>query len=264
MNQLIFIESKTARQEQICKTSILDMMKPPVPMLTKDGRSTIKLVTGWYEVNEATIKSILQRNEEEFSVDGIEVIRGKAIKALEIIECQDASNPRGQMQDASNLKYSPSITLLPKQAILRIGMLLTESQRATQVRDLLIAGEKQLSYRKKTKAMREAEKWQAQREGGKIVRRMTMDAIKANIPPTDNWAFKNYTNLTYKSVFGKNAKQLKVERGAKDNDVLRDGFTEAELELTQRAEFMVAGLVVAGLGYHDVKNRIQELDLKKV
>ena len=254
MNQIILIESKAARQEYMSKTSILDMMKPPVPVLTKDGRSTINQISEWYGVTKNAIDIILNRNKNEFSVDGIEVISAKKYKNMEFIECQT---------DTLKLPRN-SITLLPKQAILRIGMLLTESPKATQVRDLLIAGEQQLSYRKKTRAIREAEKWQAQREGGKIVRRMTMDAIKSNIPETDKWAFKNFTNLAYKSVFGKNAKQLKVERGAKDNDKLRDGLTEIELELTQRAEFVVAGLVVAGLGYREVKKRIQECNLAKV
>jgi len=249
MNQFVLIESKTARQEYVNKTSILDMLKPPVPVLTKDNRSTIKQVAEFYKVSDEAIKKTLQRNQEEFSVDGIIIVSSKDFKRLELCEGQLVPH-----------KMARNVTLLPKQAILRVGMLLTESARATQVRDLLIAGERQLSYRQKTRAVREAEKWQVQREAGKIVRRMTTDAIKNNIPETDRWAFKNYTNLVYKAIFGKNAKQLKTERGAKSNDSLRDGFTEVELEAILRAEFFVAGLTNAGLTYHEIKNRIQKRD----
>jgi len=250
MKSIILIESKTARQEYIGKASILNTIKPPVPVLTTDGRSTIKQVAEWYGVGEETVKKILQRNRVEFSIDGIKIITAKEYKNLEFIGGQSAplKIPRN------------SITLLPKQAILRIGMLLTDSQRATKVRDLLIAGEKQLTYRQKTKAVREAESWKIEREASKKVRRMTTDAIKNNLPEEDKWAFKNFTNLVYLAVFGKIAKKLREERGAKTNDNLRDGFTETELSAIQNAEFVIAGLVEAGLTYHDVKKRIQKRD----
>lgn len=249
MKSIILIESKTARQEYIGKASILDMIKPSVPVLTTDGRSTIKQVADWYGVGETTVKSILQRNQEEFCVDGIQVYNSKDLQKLGICETQVAS-----------VKMARKVTLLPKQAVLRIGMLLTDSQRATKVRDLLIAGEKQLSYRQKTKTVREAESWQIEREASKKVRRMTTDAIKNNVSEEDKWAFKNFTNLVYLAVFGKIAKKIREERGAKTNDNLRDGFTETELSAIQNAEFVIAGLVEAGLTYHDVKKRIQNRD----
>lgn len=248
MKSLILIESKTARQECINKTSILDMMKPPVPVLTKDGRSTIKQVAGWYDVSDDVIKKVLTRNSEEFSVDGIKIINSITLHNLDLCEGQKVPSK------------TRSITLLPKQAILRIGMLLTESSVATKVRDLLIAGEHQLSFHQKTKAMREMESWQIEREAGKRIRRMTTDAIQRNVPKSDEWAYKNLTDLAYKAVFGKNAKTLRVERGAKNNDHLRDGFNETELIAVQNADFVIAGLAEAGLTYQDIKARIQNRD----
>ncbi len=247
MKSTILIESKTARQEYISKASILDLMKPAVPVLTKDGHSTIKQVAGWYRVSADTVKKILSRNKEEFSVDNIKTISRTDIQKIDFCEGQNVPSKVRVM------------TLLPKQAILRIGMLLTESSVATKVRDLLIAGEQQLSFQQKTRTMRQAEKWQIEREASKKIRHMTTDAIKGS-DPSNKWVYKNYTNLIYKTIFGKDAKQLKGERGAKSNDNLRDGFTGEELIAIQSAEFTVAGLVEAGLTYHEIKVRIQNRD----
>ncbi|OPX87001.1 MAG: hypothetical protein A4E53_02656 [Pelotomaculum sp. PtaB.Bin104] len=248
-NQQILVESKTARQQMIQKISVLDMLGKPVPVLTKDGRSTIKQIAEFYEVHLDAIVSILRRNKDEFSVDGITVISAKEYKKLDIIDCQ---------VDSLKLPRN-SITLLPKQAILRIGMLLTESKLATKLRDTLVKGEQEMTYKQKTRAIREAEKWEAQREAGKMVRKSFADTIELYIPesPNKKWKYKQFTDLIYKNLFGQVAKELRLSRGASDNDSLRDGFSVDELNAVGRAETFVSGLIMSGDSYDTIKTKIK-------
>ena len=62
-------------------------------------------------------------------------------------------------------------------------------------------------------------------------------------------AYSVYTNVIYKAVFGKNAKQLREKYGITEKDSLRDCFSEDELQLIQSKEMLVSGLIGCGWGY---------------
>jgi hypothetical protein len=66
----------------------------------------------------------------------------------------------------------------------------------------------------------------------------------------------DYSDLVYKAVFGKSAKQLREEYGISKTDNLRDLFSEEELAKVQSIEMIVSGLVNCGWGYDDVKDFI--------
>lgn len=57
-------------------------------------------------------------------------------------------------------------------------------------------------------------------------------AISKYIPENKNkkFAYPNYTNMVYKTIFGCDAKSLRLQRNVKTNDALRDNFTESELK----------------------------------
>lgn len=67
-------------------------------------------------------------------------------------------------------------------------------------------------------------------------------------------AYSTYTNCIYKSIFGKNAKQLREQYGIGKKDNLRDYFSEEELKAVQSAEMLVSGLVDYGWGYDQIKD----------
>lgn len=67
-------------------------------------------------------------------------------------------------------------------------------------------------------------------------------------------AYSTYTNCIYKSIFGKNAKQLREQYGIEKKDNLRDYFSEEELKAVQSAEMLVSGLVDYGWGYDQIKD----------
>lgn len=66
-------------------------------------------------------------------------------------------------------------------------------------------------------------------------------------------AYSIYTDVIYKAIFGKNAKQLRDTYGITAKDNLRDCFSEEELHLVQSKEMLVSGLIGCGWGYTQIK-----------
>lgn len=241
MKDLILVESKTARQQMIGKCSVLDKVKV-LPYLTKDMRSTIKQVAEYYDVNEKTIKRIMAKNKTEFSEDGIKIVNNSEASGLFV----------GDMDVPSKTRR---LTLLPKRATLRIGMLLTESPVASLVRNYLLNLEEISSTEQK--------EWSLERELSKAKRRTMTDAIRDYIAdsPNKHWKYKHFTDLVYKKALGASAKELRFERCAKDNDLLRDKLSRHELEAIEKAEVFVAGMVMAGYTYDEIKTKINRVSL---
>ncbi len=66
----------------------------------------------------------------------------------------------------------------------------------------------------------------------------------------------DYTNLIYRTLFNKTAKQLKHEYGVKSKENLRDYFIGSDLEKVQSAEMLVSSLINCGWGYGEIKEFI--------
>ncbi|MFI2856842.1 hypothetical protein ACH6EH_06850 [Paenibacillus sp. JSM ZJ436] len=119
----VFIESKNIRNQYIDRTGVLDKVKELV--LLPDGEHmTIKTVSEFYEVDYSAIGSILARHKKEFVDDGIHTITSK-------------NEAFGKLQKA----LSPGqfvVKLLTRRAVLRIGMLLRDSEVAAEVRRYLL------------------------------------------------------------------------------------------------------------------------------
>lgn len=94
-----------------------------------------------------------------------------------------------------------------------------------------------------------------EREKGIVVRQALTNAIQQSgeNERTHGHAYSLYTDLIYKTVFGKNAKQLREEYGITKKDNLRDLFAQEELAKVKSVEMVVSGLVNCGWGYNDIK-----------
>ena len=67
------------------------------------------------------------------------------------------------------------------------------------------------------------------------------------------FAYSTYTNMIYKCIFGKTAKQLRAEYGIGSKDDLRECFSAEELKAVQSKEMLVSGLIGCGWGYDQIK-----------
>lgn len=115
------------------------------------------------------------------------------------------------------------------------------------------------AYIKQFNAMEELLKGKIiEREKGIAVRQSLTKAIQQSNENErmHGHAYSTYTDIVYKAVFGKNAKQLREEYGITKKDNLRDCFSVEELAKVQSVEMIVSGLVNCGWGYDDIKNFI--------
>ena len=105
-----------------------------------------------------------------------------------------------------------------------------------------------------------------EREKGIAVRQALTKALQqsAENERMHGHAYSTYTDLVYRSVFGKSAKQLREELGISKKDNLRDFFNPEELQMVQNAEMLVSSLMGYGWGYSDIKDFIENKSLNKI
>ena len=134
----------------------------------------------------------------------------------------------------------------------RISMA-TKSERGEDARKYFLGCEQALKL--VTEANRQKE---LERAKGIAVRQALTKAIQQSNENErmHGHAYSTYTDIIYKVVFGKNAKQLREEYGITKKDNLRDCFSTEELAKVQSIEMIVSGLVNCGWGYDQVKQFI--------
>lgn len=92
---------------------------------------------------------------------------------------------------------------------------------------------------------------QVEREALKPIRRSLTDAVKeAGGKP---WAYKNYTDLAYKSATGQTAAQLRKTRAAPKTAKAVEYMTSDEIHAVAKRQNQITTLLELGLDYQDVK-----------
>ncbi|WP_145413344.1 hypothetical protein [Paenibacillus xylanexedens] len=132
-----FTENKNTnfREQYIGKVNTLDKVKKV--LLLPDGESmTVKMASDFYEVDYSAVAQILSRHKAEFKKDNVRTISSKQ-EGFDILS--KALSP-GQF----------IVKLLPKKAVLRVGMLLRDSKVAIKVRDYLLQVEEEAPKEIKT------------------------------------------------------------------------------------------------------------------
>lgn len=104
------------------------------------------------------------------------------------------------------------------------------------------------------------------RQGGKGYRSLLMMTIEDYLPNIQD-AKPIVTNLIYKNLFGKTAKEIRSERGIQEEELTRDYFSSEELYRIKKAEEYIRALIVAkdteGLDQYEIMYAI-EFQLKRV
>lgn len=121
-----------------------------------------------------------------------------------------------------------------------------------------------LAYIKQFNAMEEVLKGKLiEREKGIVVRQVLTKALKESQENErmHGHAYSVYTNVVYKAVFGKDAKQLREERGIDRGESLRDCLSQEELNMIQSKEMLVSGLIGCGWGYGQIRDFIMQNNL---
>lgn len=112
----------------------------------------------------------------------------------------------------------------------------------------------------------ERQQWQIERDKGVVIRHILTDTIKMRIAdsPNKKFAYPSYTNLIYRTLFNKTAKELEQDYGIKPKENLRDFFSGAELEKVQSMEMLISSLIGCGWGYDQIKEFVKEQSAKMI
>ena len=105
-----------------------------------------------------------------------------------------------------------------------------------------------------------------EREKGIAVRQALTNALKESQENErmHGYAYSTYTDVIYKPLFGKSAKQFRDELGITKKDDLRDYFDADDLKKIQSKEMLVSGLIDCGWGYGEIKEFIKTESKKMI
>ena len=246
-NDNVLVESKRAREKMLANErslQVLDKVKELV-CLGYNEVVTINQVASYYEVGAEAIKSIIKRNNDELKEDGIKVVKKDKLKEIKG-KVQNEPKLNGLYDD---IKYSRQLTLFTRRAVLRVGMLLRDSEVAKTVRNYLLNIES-ISTEEQTE-------WAIQRALGKQKRRQLTDALKESGEDErmKGFAYSTYTNMIYKLVLGMSAKKYKQMNNIEGN--LRDNLNGKQLNLIKTLEDIAKAQLDLGFEYDEVKEIIQ-------
>jgi hypothetical protein len=127
-NELILTESRTMRAQTAGRVDVLDKVKA-LALLPDGMHATTEGIAAYYEVGQDAIESIVRRHREELTENGMETLRGEALRVFNETVSLTVSSRRS------------SLRVFSRRAILNVGQLLTDSDVARQVRTYLLDAE---------------------------------------------------------------------------------------------------------------------------
>ena len=134
MQSIMLLEDKNLRTKNLNRIDVLEKVGSLL-LLPSTEFATTQQVATFFEVNLETIQKLIQRNKEELVNSGLISLKGQQLKELkETIEKLEF----GAMDIKSIPKKVTILTVLPKRAILNIGMLLRDSEVAKRLREALL------------------------------------------------------------------------------------------------------------------------------
>lgn len=145
MNELQIMENKELRNKLAERYEVLDKVKNLITF-SDTGLITTQKVAEYYEVNYDAIMKIWERNNDELKEDGALLLKGNEIKEKFALDIESISRLKGKFK-YKNFEFTNGFNiLLPRKAVLRIGMLLTESEVAENIRKELYKHDPELYF----------------------------------------------------------------------------------------------------------------------
>jgi hypothetical protein len=149
MNANDLLESKELREKLVAKVEILDKVKKLL-LIPGTDKATVKQISMYYEVEEGAIKMLVSRNRGELEEDGLQSLNGAKTKDFLVSNNLLPTNGNGFFE-AEGIRFAYKSNLLfTRRAILRVGMLLQDSEIAKEIRTQLLNIEEKTSNEVKT------------------------------------------------------------------------------------------------------------------
>lgn len=178
-------------------------------------RFTKKMVADFYGVEERTIERCLEENEAELKYNGYTLCKGKQLKDLKL-----------QFAPVINVaSKTTQLGLFNFRAFLNIGMLLTESERAKEVRSLILDIVITTINRRAGGGTKFINRRDANYLPAAIAeenyRKTLTSAIGQCVSGHYTYKYAQVTDLIYKAVFRENAKEYRDILSLNTNDNVR-------------------------------------------
>jgi predicted DNA-binding protein YlxM (UPF0122 family) len=132
ISEIVFVESKSARDEQLARTTheraeeILSKAKALIhfAMYQGDRIATTEQIAEFFDVSTDVVRDNIRRHRDELESDGLKLLKGKALRDVREI--------------FSLSSEAPQATAWTPRAALRLGMLLRDSLVAKAIRTELL------------------------------------------------------------------------------------------------------------------------------
>lgn len=156
MNEIELIKNKELRENYIERIDVLEKVKRLL-LLPDISLATREQVSQFYNVGESAIRMIENRHQDEIDSDGFKIWKASDFKTYKMCELKIYKN-RGSFEveflNGDKEKFSPrGVALYTRRAILRVGMLLRDSEIAKEVRTQLLNIEEKTSNDVKIQAI---------------------------------------------------------------------------------------------------------------
>lgn len=153
------IVSKESREKYIERFDVLEKVKRLL-LLPGTELATVKQVAEYYQVGEKAIKTIYNRHKDELESDGVYIKKYNEFLSLQNESLKTMAGKTDIYFFDGTILTVPNrgLRVFPKRAILRIGMLLRDSDVAKEVRTQLLNIEEKVSTEIKTQDINEEQK----------------------------------------------------------------------------------------------------------
>ncbi len=164
---------------------------------------TKRMVADFYEIDERTIERYIEKNSEELKSNGYILIKGKVLKEFKLQYVSDI--------DVGN--KTPQLGLFNFKAFLNIGMILTNSKKAQQLRstmlDIVISSiNEKVGGGTKYINRRDANYLRAALTEENYRKNLT-DAVSSYVDGHQSYKHAHITNRIYQAVFKENAAEYR-------------------------------------------------------
>lgn len=146
-----FIDDRILRDNNVGHYEVLEKVKKLL-LIPSFEVMTLKQVADYYEVNPHTVEMICSRNSDELNSDGVCRKKVKDFLNSQHVRAEKSSYTTTFVYDNGlNITMSNGgLKVFPRRAILRVGMLLRDSEVAKEVRTQLLNIEEKVSDETKT------------------------------------------------------------------------------------------------------------------
>lgn len=216
------IERKNVLNNNLAMPEIYKALDFPGILFEKKYRFTKQQLSDFFEVDIRTIERVLESNEKEILSNGYEVLTGDRLRAFKV-EINKFINPLYKEE----FNKAPSLGIFTFKALLNFAMLLTDSERAKQVRSVIL----DIIIDVLNKKVNGHTKYINQREEQYLFvaldefdyRKKFTDSIDHYIEK-NNFKYSQLTDKVYKSIFKENANEYKKILKLNSKESIRSTF----------------------------------------